>query len=213
MGFVKSGKTSFIEKIVVELKRRNYKVGALKHSTHSFEIDSPGKDSYRLKECGSDVGGIFSSIKMALVKDLDSKAGFEKLAFDYLYDLDIVFVEGYGKGRLPKILILSSNDIEKEIGEYPREEIIAVVGDGKIDKVGPGLEYFGKYEVKRIVDFIEEKYLKKDSSEMVDLFVNDRKIELNDYLKKLIGNVITGIIKSLKGVEEDIKTVEIKSKR
>lgn len=210
---MRSGKTSFIEKMVVELKRRNYKVGALKHSTHSFEIDSPGKDSYRLKECGSDVGGIFSSTRMALVKDLATEINFEKLAFEYLYDLDIVFIEGYKKGRFPKILLLTSNDVEKEVAEYPREDIVAVVGDRKIEKVDPSLKYFGKYEIKKVVDFIEEKYLKKDSYEAVDLFVNDKGIELNAYLKKLIGNVITGIIKSLKGVEGDIKAVEIKYRK
>lgn len=210
MGAAKSGKTFFIEKLVTELKRRNYKLGAFKHTSHSFGIDKPGKDSYRLKECGSIVGGIFSGDRITITRDFAEEQSIEKLAFDYFYDMDLVFIEGYGKGNLPKILILTSKDVKKEISKFNENEIIAIVGEGEIKT---DLNYFGKYEIKKIADFIENNYIKAAKEDEVGLFVNNKPIVLNEYLKKLIGNVIKGIIESLKGVDEDIKGVEIKFKK
>lgn len=210
VGSVKSGKTFFIENLVVEMKRRKYKVAAMKHTSHSFEFDQPGKDSYLLKECGSDAGGIFSSDRIALVKDFKGEENILKLAFDYFYDMDLVLIEGYRKAKLPKILILSSTDADKEIEKFERDQITAVVGEKEIST---DLNYFGKYEIKKVADFIEENFIKTRKEDEIDLVVNDKPVELNNYLKKLIGNVITGIIKSLKGVEEKIELVEIRFKK
>ena len=44
-----SGKTTLLEKVITELTRRGYSVGVIKHDAHRFDIDQPGKDSYRLR--------------------------------------------------------------------------------------------------------------------------------------------------------------------
>jgi len=210
VGSAKSGKTFFIEKLVSELRRRKYKIGAVKHTSHSFEIDKPGKDSYRLKECGSSIGGIFSNDKIMIVKDLEEGEGIVKLVFEYFYDMDLGLIEGYREYKLPKILILASDEVEKEISNFNRDEIIAVIGTGKINT---DLNYFGRYEIKRVADFIEKNYIKiYKEKEAVDLFVNGDQVILKDYLEKLVGNVIVGIVKSLKGGEKDIESIEIKYK-
>ena len=55
VGKSKSGKTTLVEKIIAELKRRNYRVATIKHHSHpGFEIDHPGKDSWRHAQAGSD---------------------------------------------------------------------------------------------------------------------------------------------------------------
>jgi len=196
--------------LVSELRRRKYKIGAVKHTSHSFEIDKPGKDSYRLKECGSSIGGIFSNDKIMIVKDLEEGEGIVKLVFEYFYDMDLGLIEGYREYKLPKILILASDEVEKEISNFNRDEIIAVIGTGKINT---DLNYFGRYEIKRVADFIEKNYIKiYKEKEAVDLFVNGDQVILKDYLEKLVGNVIVGIVKSLKGGEKDIESIEIKYK-
>lgn len=196
--------------MVSELRRRKYKIGAVKHTSHSFEIDKPGKDSYRLKECGSSIGGIFSNDKIMIVKDLEEGEGIVKLVFEYFYDMDLGLIEGYREYKLPKILILASDEVEKEISNFNRDEIIAVIGTGKINT---DLNYFGRYEIKRVADFIEKNYIKiYKEKEAVDLFVNGDQVILKDYLEKLVGNVIVGIVKSLKGGEKDIESIEIKYK-
>lgn len=49
-----TGKTTLLEKVIGSLKRRGYRVGVIKHDAHRFEIDHPGKDSYRLTAAGAD---------------------------------------------------------------------------------------------------------------------------------------------------------------
>jgi len=63
-----SGKTTFVEKLIKRLAEKGYKVGAIKHDAHRFEIDKPGKDSYRFKEAGAKVVVISSSEKLAMVR-------------------------------------------------------------------------------------------------------------------------------------------------
>ena len=63
-----TGKTTLLEKVIARLKERGYRVGAIKHDTHRFDIDRPGKDSHRLTSAGADTMLISSPEKLALVK-------------------------------------------------------------------------------------------------------------------------------------------------
>ena len=56
-----AGKTTFLEKLIRQLKRRGYRVATIKHDTHNFQMDHPGKDTYRLAEAGSDIVMISAS--------------------------------------------------------------------------------------------------------------------------------------------------------
>ena len=49
------GKTTYLEKLITELKSRNYRVGVIKHDIHGFEMDRPGKDTWRHAQAGADV--------------------------------------------------------------------------------------------------------------------------------------------------------------
>ena len=63
VGKSNSGKTTLIEKIIPELKKRGCKVGTIKHDVHGFEIDYEGKDTYRHFQAGPDTVVIASSKK------------------------------------------------------------------------------------------------------------------------------------------------------
>lgn len=67
------GKTTLIEKIVKDLKNRGYKVGVIKHDAHQFQIDYPGKDSYRFTEAGADNVVITSDNKVAMIKKIEKE--------------------------------------------------------------------------------------------------------------------------------------------
>ena len=145
-----------------------------------------------------------------VIRDLEEGEDILKLVFEYFYGMDLVLIEGYREYKLPKILILASDKIKKETDGFNKDEIIAVIGTGKINT---DLNYFGRYEVKKVANFIEENYIKVyKEMEDVDLFVSGKHVMLKDYLKKLVGNVIAGIVKSLKGGEKDLKSIEIKYK-
>lgn len=60
-----SGKTTLLEGLIRELKRRGYRVGTVKHDAHSFEIDRPGKDTWRHARAGSDHVVISSPQRLA----------------------------------------------------------------------------------------------------------------------------------------------------
>ena len=158
VGVPKSGKTFFIEELTKELRSRDHKTGTLKHTSHDFEFDIPGKDSYRLKESGSSIGGVFSENRISITRDLNGDEDLSRIIEDYYFEMDILLVEGYKKGRFPKILITAGQDIKKELEEFKREEVIAVVGEGEL---GTELNHFGKYEIKRVADLLEKELIEE----------------------------------------------------
>lgn len=99
-----SGKTTLIEKVIKKLTENGYKVGAIKHDAHRFEIDKPGKDSYRFKEAGALISTISSSEKIAFVKSHEnSELNIDEIILRYFSDTDIIITEGYKKSNVPKI--------------------------------------------------------------------------------------------------------------
>ena len=56
------GKTTYLEKLIAELKKRGYRVGVIKHDIHGFEMDRPGKDTWRHAQAGADVVWISSYV-------------------------------------------------------------------------------------------------------------------------------------------------------
>lgn len=98
-----TGKTTLVEKVIAVLKQRGYRVGALKHDAHRFEIDHPGKDSYRFTAAGADTMLIVAPDKLALVRQHPAAPPVEELIATYFQDVDIVLTEGFKQSSLPKI--------------------------------------------------------------------------------------------------------------
>lgn len=143
------------------------------------------------------------------IRDLSSGVDVERIIFDHFFDSDIVLIEGYKKSSYPKILVLSGNP-EKDLKRYSDSRLIAVVGDTKIKT---DTKFFSKYDIKGVAEFLEAEFMVDKDRENIDLFVNSKHIKLNDYITKLLKNTITGILKSLKGVEGDIKDIDIKYRK
>ena len=101
-----SGKTTLLVKLVRELKKRNYKVGTIKHAHHGFEIDKKGKDSYEHKKAGADAVMLVGPKAIAMVKDQpDSTLSDLEI---YFSDMDVVLVEGFKRESNPKIEVFRS---------------------------------------------------------------------------------------------------------
>lgn len=100
-----TGKTTLLEKLVAEMKRRGYRVGAVKHDVHDFEIDHAGKDSWRLTRAGADVMLISSPAKLAMVRQNSGseEPPLNEIIDRYCPDVDIVLTEGFKRTPLPKI--------------------------------------------------------------------------------------------------------------
>ncbi len=105
-----SGKTTLIEPLIAELVRRGFNVGSIKHHSHSnFDIDYPGKDSYRHRAAGATETVIASPSKLARIKTLDHEVECSDIV-QSMPGHDIVVVEGYRKSGLPTIEIMRSGN-------------------------------------------------------------------------------------------------------
>ncbi|MBU2521058.1 MAG: molybdopterin-guanine dinucleotide biosynthesis protein B [Proteobacteria bacterium] len=153
VGKSESGKTTLIEKLIPELKKRGYRIGSIKHACHRFDIDKKGKDSWRHRKAGADIVVIASTDKIAMIKDNDCESldGLNK----YFNGVDLVIAEGYNKENIPKIEI-----VRKANGKKPLclndNQLIALVTDADIVHKVP---IFGLEEIDKLADFIENKYL------------------------------------------------------
>lgn len=99
-----SGKTTFIEKLIPELIRRGLRVGSLKHDVHGFEMDKPGKDTWRHKQAGASTTIISSPAQIGMVMDVSHDHNPQEL-LPFFQGVDIVLAEGYKRGNWPKIEI------------------------------------------------------------------------------------------------------------
>jgi molybdopterin-guanine dinucleotide biosynthesis protein B len=103
-----SGKTSLLTELIPELRRRGLRPGVIKHSHHDFDIDYPGKDSYRLRKAGAGQLVLASPYRCFWVEERD---GGTEPQLDELLDrleaasLDLVLVEGFRDAAIPKIEI------------------------------------------------------------------------------------------------------------
>ena len=68
-----SGKTYVIENLIPELKKRGYSSSAIKHAHHNFDIDKPGKDSFKIRESGAKQTLIFNASRSALITENEKK--------------------------------------------------------------------------------------------------------------------------------------------
>ncbi len=130
VGYSGSGKTTLIVKLIDSLTKAGYVVGAIKHDAHSFEIDYPGKDSYRMKHAGAKRVVLSSYDKLAVVEDRDKEKPLNEIKsmFD---DCDIVLVEGYKLADLPKIEVHRKDTGYKYLIESGIKGIVAIATDEK----------------------------------------------------------------------------------
>jgi molybdopterin-guanine dinucleotide biosynthesis protein MobB len=148
-----TGKTTLLEKVIGELKNRGYKVGVIKHDAHQFDIDHPGKDSYRLTAAGADTMLISSPAKLALVKRHPASPSLDELLETYFTDVDLVVTEGFKKSGLPKIELHRKERSSTLIcrGEENDPTLLAVASDDQLELDVPLLDL---NDPSAIVDFV-----------------------------------------------------------
>lgn len=101
-----NGKTTLIENLVPLLVERGLKVSLIKHAHHAFDVDQPGKDSYRHRQAGATEVLVSSAERWALMHELRNHPEPELPALlERLAPCDLVLVEGFKKQAIPKIEI------------------------------------------------------------------------------------------------------------
>ncbi len=105
-GYSGSGKTTLIEQLIPIFVGRGLRIALIKHAHHSFDIDKPGKDSYRHREAGASEVLISSGQRWVLMHELRGREepGLEA-QIALLSPCDLVLVEGYKRAPIPKLEI------------------------------------------------------------------------------------------------------------
>ena len=155
VGASNSGKTTFLENLIPELASRGYRVGAVKHDAHGFEMDREGKDTWRLQRAGAEVIAISSLKRFASIRRTDGEISLEEIAERFFWTEDIILTEGFKRERFPKIEVFRSAIGQKPICG-PGDNLIALVSDNTVDV---GVPLFSTSDSRGVADFIENRYL------------------------------------------------------
>jgi molybdopterin-guanine dinucleotide biosynthesis protein B len=155
IGRTNSGKTTLLERLIPELVRKGYRVGAVKHHFHGdFEIDREGKDSWRLTRAGADAVVLYSPVRLAVIRKLEKPVPEEEMV-RLLGEVDIVLTEGFKQGPWPKIEVIRAVQGLEPLCR-PEDNLIAVVSDGGQEL---GVPRFGLGEIQPLAAFIEREFL------------------------------------------------------
>ncbi|WP_408955614.1 molybdopterin-guanine dinucleotide biosynthesis protein B [Natroniella sp. ANB-PHB2] len=152
IGWSNSGKTTFITQLIPELKKRGYKIATIKHDAHKFEIDKPGKDSWRHRKAGAEQVVLTSKEKLALIKEVTEQVELDYIMEHYIgVEFDLVITEGYKTGNKPKVEIFRPAVYEEPV--LSEEELLTrVVNDYKEPKMLAE-------KVTEVADLIEKEIL------------------------------------------------------
>jgi molybdopterin-guanine dinucleotide biosynthesis protein B len=127
-------------------------VATVKHDVHGFDVDQPGKDTWRHAQAGADVVMISSPRKWAMISRVDSELSLKAIQ-RLIKGVDIILTEGYSADVAPKIEILARD----ACGPIFREQnLIALVGEADTDY---GIPCFGRDDFGGVADFIERGFL------------------------------------------------------
>ena len=148
------GKTTLVVKIIKELKKRNYKVSTIKHDAHGFDIDKPGKDTWKHSQAGADSVMISSPHGVAMMKKVEEEWDLDKL-IELNNDSDIIIGEGFKKSNKPKIEVIRAEKYTESICK--KEDLIAIASD--INHNVEGVAVLDLNDFAGLVDIIEEKIL------------------------------------------------------
>lgn len=150
-GFSGSGKTTLLEKVIPLLKARGLRLAVIKHAHHKFDIDKPGKDSFRHREAGAGEVLVVSGFRWALMHELleEAEPSLDDLC-KRLSPCDLVLVEGYKYSGIPKI------EVHRTVTGHPHlhqddEHFIALASDCHSDTRLPQLDIDNP---RQVADFI-----------------------------------------------------------
>ena len=150
-GFSGSGKTTLIEKLIPILVREGLRVSLVKHAHHEFDVDQPGKDSYRHRHAGCAEVLVSSSKRWALLHEL-REAAEPSLAdlLKHLSPCDLAIIEGFKSAPIPKV------EVHRRAGHTPLlhpddAHVVAIATDEPLDTPLPQIDLDDAEAVARFI--------------------------------------------------------------
>ncbi len=160
-----SGKTTFLARLIAELKSRGYRVAVIKHHNHTgVEIDRPGKDTWHHFQAGADVVMMATPDKLATYRRLTRDLTPDELAHLLPGPVDIVLTEGYKTAGKPAIEVLRAGHSTELVGRAG--QWIALVMDAPIPWLAAGASRQAPAELPRflladaqgVADLLERRF-------------------------------------------------------
>ncbi len=150
-GWSGSGKTTLIEKLIPDFTARGLKVSLIKRAHHAFDVDVPGKDSWRHRQAGCQEVLVSSENRWALMHELrgEPEPSLEE-CMDHISPCDLLLVEGNKHYPLPKLEVWRES-VGKTLLHPQDAHILAIASDVPVNTALPR---FGLDEVRNIAEFI-----------------------------------------------------------
>jgi len=151
-----TGKTTLLLKLIPELKQRGLRIAVIKHAHHNFDMDTPGKDSYELRNAGAVPMLICSSKRTVITIDneIEKDPQLQEILSHITADsVDMILVEGFKKWPFSKIEL--HRDTTGKPLMYPDDEnIIAIAHDSNVPLKDTHLPQLDINNIKAIADFV-----------------------------------------------------------
>lgn len=151
-----TGKTTYLEKLVACLKEKGLRIALIKHDAHGFELDQPGKDSYRLREAGVDTMILSGPDQTVQISRHTAGEPSLKQLLSSIHGVDLILIEGYKFGAQPKIQLLRKGYSERPVGNP--ENTIAYVADFPYDPVPSDLPVFDLNDPQDLAEYLVSSF-------------------------------------------------------
>lgn len=154
-GWSGAGKTTLLTRLIPCLIGRGVTVSTLKHAHHRFDVDTPGKDSWRHREAGARQVLVASANRWALMTELRGapEPGFRELLAQ-LAPVDLVIVEGFKTDTHPKIEV--HRGANGKPWRHPEDPAVRAIASDVPPPPGTGLPWAHLDDVERIADLVLE---------------------------------------------------------
>lgn len=147
VGYSNSGKTTFLVKVIKELKKRGYRIGVIKHDGHDFEIDHVGTDTWKHRQAGADVVCIASAHQIAVMQTVVTPPSLDDM-IPLVNNVDFILTEGFKHEQKPQIEV--NRQGTECLGK--KDNTIALVAEVMLYE---GIPYFGLDDAEGVADFLE----------------------------------------------------------
>lgn len=134
-GYSGSGKTTLVERLIPALKSRGLRVSVVKHAHHNFDIDHPGKDTWRHREAGAFEVVAASDRRLALMREFEkpSQLTVHHLLAELYEGVDWVLVEGFKSSNLLKVEVWRADSGQPV--RYPDDDFVVAIATDSADRL------------------------------------------------------------------------------
>lgn len=206
VGKSSAGKTTLLEKIIGELKRRGYKVAIVKHSHHADALDTADKDTWRLTQAGSELSAINSLDHLAIYRRIDHYFDPQEISSFILWDYDIILTEGFKSSPYPKIEVHRATQ-GKELLTDP-QQLLAVVTDEPLEAKVP---QYAHDDVTSITDLIESRINTVNRGSDLEVVVNGASLTVSPSVQDLLTRTLLAMIPGAQG--DGVKNLHVSLRR